>query len=166
MDQAPPSIVWTADRHQSRTLVEMRQHGYSLCPVPDGRPPYVYTIGLSLTYQHPEIIVSTPVDVGLAMLGQATQAIRGGIRLTPGPLYQLWHTDTTPVQFAPVRAGLTRYLHLACTVLHTQYFAALQLLYTDEAGHWPWDPSCDPAISQAQRRWCAVPRPPYMDEYL
>lgn len=166
MDQGPLRIVWTADRQHSRTLAAVRQDGCSLCPVPDGRPPYVYTIGLSLTCQHPEILVSAPVAIGLAMLGQAVQAVRRGVRLTPGPLYQLWRTDTTPVQFAPVRAGLTHYLHLARTVLHTSSFAALQLLYTDAAGHWPWDPVCDPAISQAQRRWCTVPRPPYMEEYL
>jgi hypothetical protein len=165
MDQAPPHIVWAADRRHSQTLVEMRQSGCSLCPVPDGRPPYVYTIGLSLTYQHPEILVSAPVAVGLAMLGQAVQAVRGGVRLTSGSFYQLWRTDTTPVQFAPVRAGLTRYLHLACAVLHTPSFAALQLLYTDEAGCWPWDPFCSPTVSQAQRRWCAVHRPPYMEGY-
>jgi hypothetical protein len=164
MDQAPPRIVWTADRQHSQILVEMRQGGCSLCPVSDGRPPYVYTIGLSLTYQHPEVLVSAPVEVGLAMLGQAVQAVRGGIRLAPGPLYRLRHTDTTPIQFAPVRAGLTRYLHLACAVLHTASFDALQLLYTDEAGCWPWDPFCNPTISQAQRRWCTVPRPPYMGE--
>ena len=166
MDQALPSLVSVADRQHSQTLTEMRQYGFRLCPVPDGRPPYVYTIGLSLYSQHPELVVSAPVAVGLPMLRQAVWALQRGVRLAPGPLYRLWRADTTPIQFAPVRAGLTRALSLACVVLHTRYFAALQLLYTDAAGRWPWDPTCDPAISQAQRRWCAVPRPPHLDEYL
>ena len=54
-----PSVS-RAEAADAQTLDYVRRYGYAIIAVPDGAPSFAYTLGLSVTWDHPEILVSAP----------------------------------------------------------------------------------------------------------
>lgn len=99
------------------------------------RPPWVYTIGLTL-HRKPEIVVTgLPVeraaelaeDVAAHVMHGAVPAPGERVRLRGGPL----------IEFVRV-AVPTAHMDVAVE-LFGPGVRALQVVHADERGHWPWD---------------------------
>jgi hypothetical protein len=99
------------------------------------RPPYAYTVGL-VAHNRPELVVTgMPYDRAVALLDAAAEHV-----LQAGP--------PRPGEVLPLRGGpvieFVRVtepgVHLAvAAALNGPGFGALQLVYADDQGHWPWE---------------------------
>jgi hypothetical protein len=100
------------------------------------RPPYVYTVGLT-DHGRPELVVTglPPRRAADLLNGVAAHLVHADapavgeqIPLTGGPLVEI-------VSVAEPSAHL-----YVADELYGPGLAALQLVYADDRGHWPWDP--------------------------
>jgi hypothetical protein len=99
------------------------------------RPPYAYTIGLA-AHGRPELVVTgMPYDRAVDLLNSVAEHVVHAAAPRPG--------EVLPLRGGPVieivqvaEPGV----HLAvATALNGPRFTALQLVYADDQGHWPWD---------------------------
>ena len=100
-----------------------------------GRPPYAYTVGLP-KQQRPELLVTgLPYDRAAGLLnGAAEHVVRVGAP-RPGEMLPLPGGPTIEIVWV-TEPGV----HLkVAAALNGPGFSALQLVYADEHGHWPWD---------------------------
>jgi hypothetical protein len=100
------------------------------------RAPYAYTIGLA-SHDQPELVITgLPYDRAADLLnGLAGQVLADGRCLQPGELVALPGGPAAEV----VRVAEPA-VHLAvAAALSRPGFAALQLVYADERGRWPWE---------------------------
>jgi len=115
----------------------LEQHCWIVVGVQRGRyrPPYSYTVGLA-DHDRPELIVTglphrraTDLlnDVAAHLLHAEAPTPGEQIPLTGGPLIEIVKVTESPA-----------HLRIAAQLGGPQ-FAALQLVYTDDRGHWPWD---------------------------
>ena len=148
----PPDPDWRPDRSElsdgdRKLLGDVERHGWHVVHVHPyaGRDPmWSFTVGLPLTWGHPELVVfGLHADTAHAVLGSAVEAIREGRRYAPGAD----HDDVLeehPVRFVPVRRhwyasflGYAQWFHES-----DGGFDVLQLVWPDREGRWPWDPAC------------------------
>ncbi|HXT91005.1 MAG TPA: DUF4262 domain-containing protein [Trebonia sp.] len=99
------------------------------------RPPYAYTVGLA-AHGRPELVVTgMPYDRAVDLLnGVAGHVLHGD---PPGP------GEVLPLRGGPV-VEIVRVtepsVHLAvAAALNGPQFVALQLVYADDRGRWPWE---------------------------
>ena len=98
------------------------------------RPPYSYTLGLT-NRELPELVVTgVPYKRAADMLTPAAWDLLGGGTLAPGNRIRM--VDGLRRGREGCRAGA--HLDVAAD-LYGQQLAAVQLVYTDQRGHWPWD---------------------------
>jgi len=127
---------------------QVREGGWALAsvaPTPQ-RVGYSYTIGLTRHHGHPELLASglTPGEAG-GLLADLAAAVRGGLRLAAGDVLspdgahrlQLVRV-AEPGQLAHAQAI---YASAAGTV------PGLQVVWSDRAGHWPWQPGWPGRVS-------------------
>src|SRR5487761_152394 len=99
------------------------------------RPPYAYTVGLA-AHDRPELVVTgMPYDRARGLLNSVAAHVVHADAPRPG--------EVVPLRGGPVIeivrvAEPSAYLALAAE-LNGPQFSALQLVYADERGHWPWD---------------------------
>lgn len=100
---------------------------------------FSYTVGLTRLHGHPEILVSgQPPEAATLLLNVVASATRAGLWLEAGLMFPA--DDGAHVQFAQVHdPGRLRHAQ--------QVYAgplgpvpALQAIWTDYEGHWPWQP--------------------------
>lgn len=100
------------------------------------RAPYAYTVGLP-RHQRPELIVTgLPYDRAVALLNSVAEHVVHATAPQPG--------EVVPLRGGPV-IEIVRVaepgVHLkAAAAINGPGFTALQLVYADERGRWPWDP--------------------------
>ena len=128
-----PSVP-RAEAADAQTLDYVRRYGYAIIAVPDGAPSFAYTLGLSVTWDHPEILVSAPQPLGGQLLERAGDAVRRGLRCMPGTLVELLGPGRVPVQYCPLLPAHTAKLGHALRLLHRPDVPALQLVYPDAVG--------------------------------
>jgi len=131
------------------------EHGYAIVSVVDEHPPYVYTVGLTEAFKHPELILAghfEPAVVG-SVVASAIAAIQAGQTLdaTEVPeVIQLADGSAAPLGCRSVRAERLALLGKAQRRYGAQGFAAVQLILPDAAARLPWHPECDADWRQAQ----------------
>jgi hypothetical protein len=100
---------------------------------------FSYTVGLTRLHGHPEVLVSgQPPEAATLLLNVVAAAVRGGLWVEAGLLFPA--DDGGQVQFAQV--------HAPERLRHSQEIyagpigrvPALQAIWTDYEGHWPWSP--------------------------
>ncbi len=104
------------------------------------RAPYAYTVGLA-AHDRPELVVTgLPYDRAAGLLNSlAGQVIDGGPP-QPGELVPLPGGQRAVGPLAEVVRVAEPGVHLAvAAALNGPAFSALQLVYADEQGRWPWD---------------------------
>lgn len=110
----------------------------SLTPTPH-QAAVSYTVGLTRLHGHPEVLVSgQPPEAAMLLLNVVAAAVRRGVRLQAGQVFPA--DDGALVQFAQV--------HDPGQLEHAQQVyasplgpvPALQAIWTDYEGHWPWSP--------------------------
>jgi len=137
--------VMRADRRVSEVLDQHRQevdeHGWSVVEVSGGGRralPFAHTVGLDRA-GHPELLVSgrgwAEAEV---LLGSLADAVLAGRRFHVGDV--LRSAPWPPLLLLRVTAPEA--LVAAQAMLGTdEPVPALQVVWADEAGRWPWDPA-------------------------
>ncbi|MGL6097970.1 MAG: DUF4262 domain-containing protein [Fimbriiglobus sp.] len=130
----------SADRQY---MAEVRRDGWTVVLGPATRddPAYGHTLGLTQSFKHPEILViGMPLGSALAVLKAVAQNVKVGDRFEPGPRYDDVAPDQ-PIRFVPVaRRHYPDFLATAVRLYHTDTFPALQCVWPDAAGRFPWEP--------------------------
>lgn len=100
-----------------------------------GRPPYAYTIGLP-RHQRPELVVTgLPHGQAVDLLDRVAGQIVHADAPQPGDVLSLPGGPAIEV----VRVAEPG-IHLkVAAAINGLGFTALQLVYADDQGHWPWD---------------------------
>lgn len=99
------------------------------------RPPYSYTLGLT-DRELPEVVITgLPHKQAADVLTWAASDLLGGGTLPPGK--RIRPGDGLLAEVVKV-AEPGAHLDVAAD-LYGPELAAIQLVYTDEDGHWPWD---------------------------
>lgn len=99
------------------------------------RPPYSYTVGLT-EQGRPELVITGLSQKRAAdVLSSAAAEVLDGAALTPGKLVRVAGGPVVEVvQLAEPGAHLD-----IAAALYDRRLAALQLVYADRRGYWPWD---------------------------
>jgi hypothetical protein len=151
----------------------IRRHGFSwiyvgnawcdMCsgttphPPHDEGPPFAYTVGLALTAKAPELLAAgLSHGVTAGFIASYAKRVQRGERIRTRYAYADF--ANLAVQFLPLHAAGKRQLGQAGNIHHGWAFPALQLIYPDAEGRWPWDPACDSKTRQAQESFCVWPR--------
>jgi hypothetical protein len=121
---------------------------------PHGTRAYGYTVGLSRTYAHPELVLA-----GLApaliqdFLNDAGAQVKAGT--TFGDHSRVGRIIENGDLVARVLPPATRRQRCAVAnaMLGTAGYTALQLVWPDAGGRYPWDPAYDPAMRRIQPHW-------------
>jgi len=141
------------DEHEAKTIADVLTHGWHVLKVleDDAGPGFAYTVGLRHSFGHPElIVVGLAPDVGHALLNLAGESIRQGGRYAEGIDYDdLLRGHACRFRDVPV-SQFRPYLGWALWFYEGPSFPALQLIWPDPDGRWPWDPAVDPAIRDLQ----------------
>jgi Domain of unknown function (DUF4262) len=137
-------MCWQCD-HPGATWQDYLEHLHELleqhCWIVQGvqrerhRPPYAYTVGLA-AHDRPELVVTgMPYDRAVDLLNSVAEHVVHADAPAPGEVIELCGGPAIEV----VRVAEPR-VHLAVAAsLNGPKFSALQLVYADDRGHWPWD---------------------------
>jgi hypothetical protein len=138
---------------------DVREFGYSLLSISDGEPPFVYTVGLMQSCNHPELIA-----FGLEP-GSAGGLVRGLIKLIrEGQSFREPGVHTLTNENGQYRVGF-RVVHPTQHPLYLGYamgfcreigrwgeLEAVQVFWPDKKGKFPFDAGCDEAAYRLQPR--------------
>ena len=161
--EAPPAGPGRRETTREADLVarrdalvgKMRKHveenGWTLQSVfgSEDTAPFSYTIGLSVTYGHPEVYVcGLQHEIAQQLLASVAARISAGER------FDVPVTDAeianVPTAFRPVRGEeVDENSGIGQEVLGRP-FGAVQLFWPDKNGLMPWEDGCDPEIARAQ----------------
>lgn len=141
------------DDSERRTVADVQQHGWHVVKVmeDDEGPAFAYTVGLFHTFGHPElIVVGMPLEAGHAVLNIAGEAIRGGRRYTVDATSDEFIEDRACTFRRMPKAQYEAYLGWALWFYDGPSFPALQMVWADRDGRWPWDEAADADFREDQ----------------
>lgn len=142
------------DEYEKNIHKNIAEYGCSITSVfdPEERePPFSYSIGIARTTSAPEVIVvGLKPELSHWLVNEYNRRAKAGQALVPGVLY-LGFLEGFAVRFGPVaRAHRKTYMRSACWLHEGSDFEALQLIWPDTAGIWPWDPQADEGFRALQ----------------
>lgn len=151
---------------QRKVLADVAEYGCHIVTVPeDGdSPDYAFTVGLAHTWQHPEVVVvGLAEEVAQDLLNAVADMIDEGARFSAGQVVN-GLIDTYPVTFKPIPAShLPGYLGTACWAHADAAFEALQLVYPDKLGRYPWHDGVAQGFRDVQPLLADLPAEPERD---
>lgn len=117
----------------------------------EGAPAYAYSIGLMATFAQAEIVVfGLPPATLQAMIERLTDEVRGGARFAAGDRTGA-ALDGCKCAFRDVPARLHEsHLGHAVQFYGAAGFSAVQCVWPDRGGRYPWDRGFDEALRRAQ----------------
>ncbi|WP_298805857.1 DUF4262 domain-containing protein [uncultured Pseudokineococcus sp.] len=133
---------WTLDEVLAMHLRRVEEHGWSHQSVEADTtgPSFSYTIGLTREDGHPEVLVSgLDPDVACGVLHAVVDHVRSGNRITAGTEVDLGHDDVWRVVRVRRPQRLVTAQEVFATPGHAGLVPALQLVWPDHAGLWPWE---------------------------
>ena len=122
---------------------DVEQHQWVVLKVaPDKAAEYGYSVGLTRSFGHPElVVVGLDDDTIQDLVNEIGEAISGGALFRDGDTSGAF-LEGYDVTFRALPASL-RATHFAWA--HRFYgdadFSVLQVVYPDRKGRWPWDPA-------------------------
>lgn len=126
--------------------------GFSIVSVfSDGESPgFSYTVGLTETYRHPEIIVfGLPQTVAASLFHSIVDTILDeGVVIETDVSYT--KLANLPLEFSFVGMERAEPYMLACSARYHEDFAVLQMLWPDKSGHMPYDVLFDFELKKTQ----------------
>ena len=130
------------DKHEQKAMDDVERYGLHIVHVlEDGDlPPFAYTVGLCHTFSHPEILVyGLPKTTAHNLLNHLADQLRKGKEFAAGEIYDDL-IGNYRVTFRKVPQSQYRdHLGWAAWFNERPDFPALQLIYPDREGQWPWD---------------------------
>lgn len=141
--------------NRRRIIAERRQEivEYGFVPQPVGgsedQPSFLYTIGLTETWNHPELfVVALSPEQAYQMVESLVERIDAGERFdTPAFVSEIL---TVPVAVRPLeQEAVDNNSGLAQDMLGRS-ITGVQVYWPDEAGLMPWEEGCDPELAAIQ----------------
>jgi hypothetical protein len=128
---------------------QVAEFGWSAVAV-DATPPFTYTVGLWRLAEHPELIITgLPDEVAKWALDRAVQAIRDGHPIAPGTLVDGLLGDYAAAA-REVDLGRLHELAFAADLYRGVIYRAVQLVWPDRQGNFPWDRAASEHYRQGQ----------------
>lgn len=122
-----------------------------LIPEDDAGPGFAFSLGLLATHGHPDVILfGLKIEQMHGIVNGIGERVAGGERFTPGRFYE-GVIDRFPVAFTPVDpANYREYLGYANWFYGGTDFPAVQCVYPDGTGRFPWDAGVNPRLAKQQ----------------
>jgi hypothetical protein len=134
----------------------IREHGWAVITVDQtedcgGGPKLAYTVGLTETYNHPEIVmVGFASDLSMAVLNSAGKRVKNGIRFvdssTDDHVIQLFPVAFRSIPMPPGK----RWAPVASDRYRPRSFELLQMFMPDGCARFPWNANCDESTARIQ----------------
>ena len=116
----------------------------------DSVPPFTYTVGLWRMADHPELIITgLPAETAKWVLDRAVQEIREGRAISPGTTVP-GLIGEYPAAAREVDAARLSELAFAADLYRGIVFRAVQVIWPDRTGKFPWDRGSPSDYRQAQ----------------
>jgi hypothetical protein len=131
--------VSVADEHHP----EHAEANAALGPHPIYDATFAYSVGLWLTYGHPELVLVGRWQYAHGILSSAVDLIKEGTRFEPGDTTGEVLDDYQVCFRAVPEARREELLTYASWANRRRPFDAVQLVLPDRSGVWPWDPGYD-----------------------
>jgi hypothetical protein len=135
-----------------RAAADVEAHGWHVLTVSgEGSLPYAFSIGFDKTFDHPEVlIIGLPQKTSHQLLNIVGSKVSTGARFAPGTPY-LGLLERFPCEFRPVPASAyPTYLGAALGFYGAEPFSAVQLVWPDREGMFPWDASASESFRKSQ----------------
>jgi hypothetical protein len=135
---------------EMRALVD--EHGWALQYVPAAAdtPPYAYTVGLGPAGEQELLLYGLPREVSHRLCSEAVGRMRADGGLQPGRPYTEILSGFSAV-FLPIPdPRATDEFAVVRRLWRGQPFEALQLVWPDRQGRFPWEEGCEVAVAAAQ----------------
>ncbi|MFV1884067.1 MAG: DUF4262 domain-containing protein [Balneola sp.] len=114
-------------------------------------PSFAYTIGLFEKYKHPEIIAfGLPVNTLIQILNIAGELVKGGKKLKPGKQYEEFLEGFNSTFLAVDKKEFGNYFGYAMWFYDYKEFDAIQYIWPDNSGKYPWQDSFEEIILNKQ----------------
>jgi Domain of unknown function (DUF4262) len=131
---------------------DIRKFGLAVITIPsDGKvPTLAYSVGLWGSYHHPEIVVfGLPPEVGHTIINDIGRLVKNGKRFKDGDIIK--KLSNLPMAFVEVpKDRFEGHLTVALTYYEHAEFPALQLVWPDRQGRFPWQETFDEKLRRAQ----------------
>jgi hypothetical protein len=150
---------------------DVRKHGWSVADVYDGEPPFLYTIGLMQTWNHPELILfGLKSKTAYSILAAMVHSIRSGQSFhEPGSYsgvlegdFQIGLRAVHPTQHQVYLGYAMGYVRQIGRMGELQ---AMQAFWPDKAGKFPFEVGCDLDVFRLQPRLDLALTPSEIEEF-
>jgi hypothetical protein len=120
-------------------------------PEDERQPGFTYTIGLYHSYGHPEVIVfGLPGLTAQRILERTADLVKSGAIFADGNQSDAILRGHTCIFRSVLRSHYPAHVGQARWFYGTWGFPAIQCVWPDQAGRFPWEPECESAIIQVQ----------------
>lgn len=150
----------------------VREHGWFAASIADHEPPFLYSIGLIQTCNHPELIVfGLEADHAHALLSGVIEAICGGRPYSQDGVHTVAIGDDEhrigirtvhPTQH-PLYLGFA--MGFARRIGRIGELEAVQIFWPDQRGRFPFEAGCDLPVAQLQPRLDIPLTPTEIEEF-
>ena len=151
-------VLRTAQDDSDRTVLgDVARVGWHIVGITEDvdppLPPYAFSVGMYYTLGSPELVVAgLPAEVAAELINALGDAVRGGRALAcdmpiTGFLtgYDVVLKPVSPTRYkSDLGYAVWFYRNLP------QGFPCWQVFWPDQAGHFPWDAACPPAMRTRQ----------------
>lgn len=140
------------DPAEQRILDDVAEWGVHVVTVPEGKAAgYSFTIGLWESFGQPEVVVfGLPPQVATELLNLIADEADEGTKFTAGSRHEGLLHDYA-VRFVEVpKAQQAEFLARAQWAYEGEDFPAVQLVWPDKQGRWPWDPEARDGFRSGQ----------------
>lgn len=147
------SIDEATDDVDRKVISDVRDYGWHVVIIPDDEegPGFAFTIGLASTFEHPEVaIVGLPAATMHTMLNTIAELVRAGKRFTRGDRSAEVLEGYDVAFIAVDRAHYDEWLGYAVWFHRGEGFAALQVVWPNRQGKFPWDEGAEAAFVRRQ----------------
>ena len=136
----------------------VREHGWFAASISDHDPSFLYSIGLTQTWNHPELILFSlgPNDAH-ALFSAMIRKIRAGRPFTQQGVYAVTLAEDHRVGIRRVHPS-QHPLYLGFAMSYCRYLGrigeleAVQVFWPDSGGRFPFEVGCDLGVYQCQPR--------------
>lgn len=151
-------FTWPAsdDASDEKLIADVKTVGWHAVGVAEeaDQPPFVYSVGLYLSFGHPEIIVvGLSPKVGHALIADVVEMLRAGDHVRWDVRYSDIVENFDVVFKVVAETNYREYLGYGLWFYRSLLpaaFPTLQLVWPDRGGLFPWDPGFDPALVERQ----------------
>lgn len=103
-------------------------------------PSFAYSIGLTRTYNHPEVICfGLPNDLGHEIINDVAELIRNGAEIESGKIYTEIFNNSKAMFLNIDEKNIDDYFGAGQNYYKNENFNALQLVWTDRNNKFPWE---------------------------